>query len=539
MAEPSLLSGAPPRVLVSEPLAERGLEALRATCEVDVRLELSSEQLAEIIGAYDGLVVRSATQVRGPVLEAAERLRVVGRAGIGVDNIDVAAATARGIVVVNAPTSNVVSAAEHAIALLLAQARNVPQANEALKAGRWERSRWGGVELAGKTLGVLGLGRVGQLVAARARGLDMEVLAFDPFVAPERYAELGVRRAETVEALFAEADVLTLHLPGGPETANFIDDDAIAAMKDGVRIVNAARGEIIDTEALARGLESGKVAGAGLDVFPTEPLTDSPLFAFPQVVVTPHLGASTREAQDRAGTQVAEQVVAALTGGAVTSAVNIPSVRPEDQEALGPYLPLARALGRLAWALSPSHAQVEAIEVAVEGALAGHDTRLLTLAALEGALRGAEEGVNLVNARSIADSRGLTVIERRRERSVDYTNLVRVRVDGRGAAPAEVAGTAFGRAATGRLTDALGLPVDIELSAHMVFLLYPDRPGVIGRVGTLLGQAGVNIASIHVSRESRDGRTLMAAAVDSPIGDRALAQLRAMAGIDDVRFVTL
>jgi D-3-phosphoglycerate dehydrogenase len=539
VAEPSLLSGAPPRVLVSEPLAERGLEALRATCEVDVRLELSSEQLAEIIGAYDGLVVRSATQVRGPVLEAAERLRVVGRAGIGVDNIDVAAATARGIVVVNAPTSNVVSAAEHAIALLLAQARNVPQANEALKAGRWERSRWGGVELAGKTLGVLGLGRVGQLVAARARGLDMEVLAFDPFVAPERYAELGVRRAETVEALFAEADVLTLHLPGGPETANFIDDDAIAAMKDGVRIVNAARGEIIDTEALARGLESGKVAGAGLDVFPTEPLTDSPLFAFPQVVVTPHLGASTREAQDRAGTQVAEQVVAALTGGAVTSAVNIPSVRPEDQEALGPYLPLARALGRLAWALSPSHAQVEAIEVAVEGALAGHDTRLLTLAALEGALRGAEEGVNLVNARSIADSRGLTVIERRRERSVDYTNLVRVRVDGRGAAPAEVAGTAFGRAATGRLTDALGLPVDIELSAHMVFLLYPDRPGVIGRVGTLLGQAGVNIASIHVSRESRDGRTLMAAAVDSPIGDRALAQLRAMAGIDDVRFVTL
>lgn len=542
VADTLSLTDRPPRVLVAETIAEAGVAALAARCEVVVAPGLSGAELCAAIADVDGIVVRSATQVRGAVLDAARRLRVIGRAGIGVDNIDVAAATARGIVVCNAPTSNVVSAAEHTMALLLAQARNVAPASAALRAGRWERARFGGVELAGKTLGVLGFGRVGQLVAARALAFEMDVVAYDPFVSPERYAELGVRAAPSREALFAESDFLTLHLPGGAETRHAIDDAALAQMKSGIRIVNAARGEIIDEAALARALESGLVGGAAIDVFAAEPTTESPLFAFEQVTVTPHLGASTREAQDRAGEQVAEQVVAALTGGAVTTAVNIPSVRAEDREALGPYLPLAAQLGRLAWALVPREAAARGVEVTVEGALAEHDTRLLTLAVLQGALHAVEgEAVNLVNARSLADARGLAVTERRNERAGDYTNLLRVRVDTTPDDPAvdtTVSGTVVGRDHA-RLIEATGLPLDIELSPHMAFLRYADRAGVIGRVGTLLGEAGVNIASMSVSRETRDGRTIMALSVDTPVPDAIVETLRAETWIAGVRIVAL
>ncbi|HZB76655.1 MAG TPA: hydroxyacid dehydrogenase, partial [Solirubrobacteraceae bacterium] len=331
----------PCRVLVSEKIADSGIELLRERFEVDVDLDLSGEELAERIGDYHGLLIRSATQVTAGVIERAGRLRVIGRAGIGVDNVDVPAATKRGIIVANAPQSNIVAAAEHTLALMLALARNVPQAHGSLISGRWERSRFGGVEVYEKTLGVLGFGRIGQLVAARAKAFGMRIVAFDPFVSAERFRELGVEQAERSADLYRQADFITLHLPKTAETRGWLDAEALAQCKEGVRVINCARGELIDDAALKAALDSGKVAGAALDVFPSEPITDYPLFeGYDNVVVTPHLGASTTEAQDRAGVQTAEQMIAALTGGVVSTAVNIPAIAPEDMDVLGPFLPL-------------------------------------------------------------------------------------------------------------------------------------------------------------------------------------------------------
>ncbi len=343
------------------------------------------------------------------LIAKAENMRVIGRAGVGVDNVDIAAATKRGIVVANAPQSNVVTAAEHTMALLLALARNIPQAHMSLVSGKWERSKFSGVELYEKTLGVIGFGRIGQLVAQRAKGFQMRVLAFDPFVSAERYREVGVEKAESPEEIYREADFITIHLPKTSETANWLNADAFASMRDGVRILNVARGGLIDDAALKDALDSGKVAGAAIDVFESEPMTEHPLFGYPNVVVTPHLGASTSEATDRAGYQSAEQVVAALTGGVVSTAVNIPAVEAEDMEVLGPLLPLASKLGRLAMELAQS-SSVERIEASFLGRIADLDTRLLSIAVIRGALEGrTEEQVNLVNAPSMAEERGIVV----------------------------------------------------------------------------------------------------------------------------------
>jgi D-3-phosphoglycerate dehydrogenase len=344
------------KVLVAEKIGDSGVALLREQFDVDVGTDWSEQELAERIGSYHGIVIRSATKMTAELIERASNLRVIGRAGVGVDNVDVEAATRRGIVVANAPQSNVVTAAEHTLALLLALARNVPQAHVSLTSGKWERSRFSGVELYEKTLGVLGFGRIGQLVAHRARGFGMRVLAFDPFVSAERYRELGVEKVASREELYAQADFITLHLPQTPETEGWLDAEAFAKMRDGVRILNVARGGLVDDAALKEALDSGKVAGAALDVFPSEPITDYPLFSgYENVVVTPHLGASTAEATDRAGYQSAEQVVAALRGGVVATAVNIPSIEAEDMEVLGPFLPLATQLGRLAMALGGAH----------------------------------------------------------------------------------------------------------------------------------------------------------------------------------------
>ncbi|HWX74165.1 MAG TPA: phosphoglycerate dehydrogenase, partial [Solirubrobacteraceae bacterium] len=356
-----------PKVLVKEKIGDSGVALLREHFEVELGVDWSEQELAERIGEYDGIVIRSATNMDAQLIERANRLRVIGRAGVGVDNVDVDAATRRGIVVANAPQSNVVTAAEHTMALLLALARNIPQAHASLTSGKWERSKFSGVELYEKTLGILGFGRIGQLVAHRARGFGMRVLAFDPFVSAERYRELGVEKAASREELYASADFITVHLPKTPETEGWLDARAFASMRDGVRILNVARGGLIDDAALKDALDSGKVAGAALDVFPAEPMTDYPLFeGYANVVVTPHLGASTAEATDRAGYQSAEQVVAALTGGVVATAVNIPAVEPEDMEVLGPFLPLATQLGRLAMALAEG-SSVERIEAAFLG----------------------------------------------------------------------------------------------------------------------------------------------------------------------------
>jgi len=520
------------RVLIREPIAEAGVELLRERFEVDVE---PNGDIAERIGGYDAIVVRSATKLTAEVLRQADRLKVIGRAGVGVDNVDVEEATRRGIVVANAPESTVVSAAEHTIGLLLALSRNIPQAHAALKDGRWERSRYGGIELEGKTLGVLGFGRIGQQVARRGLGLGMRVVAYDPFVAKERFRELGIERAEAPEDVYAAAEFLTLHLPLTEETRGSIGAEAFERMPDGVRLINAARGELLDEDALLAALGSGKVAAAALDVFSAEPYS-GPLLELDNVVVTPHLAASTEEAQDRAGVIVAEQVAAALDGALVTNAVNIPAIRAEDMEALGPYVPLAAKLGRLAMELAGGRA--DQIALAYYGSLSGYDTRLLTVAALNGAFQGRSETlVNYVNAPLIAAERGIEVREERRRASRDFTNLVRVSVRSNGR-EVRVAGTTIGKDNRHWLVSALGFELEMELAPLLVFFHYDDLPGVIGRVGTLFGAAGVNIANMAVSRTNRGGKALMALSVDSPppqeLVDEALRE-----GFDDVRFISL
>ena len=511
-----------------EAIAPAGVELLRSRFEVD---EDGESPLDEIIGGYDAIVVRSATKLTAEVIERAERLKVIGRAGVGIDNVDVAAATRRGIVVANAPDSTVVSAAEHTIGLLVALARNIPQAHAALKDGRWERSRWGGVELADKTLGVLGFGRIGRQVARRALGLGMRVIGYDPFVSTERFRELGAEHATEPEGVFAAADFITLHLPLTDETRGFVDAEALARMRDGVRIVNAARGELIDEAALVQAVRDGKVAGAALDVFSAEPYTGE-LLELDEVVVTPHLAASTGEAQDRAGVIIAEQVVAALEGGLVTNALNIPIVGSEDLELLGPYIPLAAKLGRLAVELAGGHPR--RIALLYNGAIADRDTRLLTVAALNGAFQGrVEQSVNWVNAPVIAAERGIEVTEERSHAARDYLNLVTVEVD-----DVEVSGTTLGPEHRHYLAGALGFAIDLQLSPRMVFFRYDDVPGVIGRVGTMFGEAGVNIANMAVSRTKEGGKALMALAIDSEPPPELTERIRGE-GFDDARFIQL
>jgi D-3-phosphoglycerate dehydrogenase len=522
-----------PRVLVRERIADTGIELLKSRFDVDVDFD---GNLADRIADYDALVVRSATRVTADLIQRAERLKVIGRAGVGVDNVDVQAATKRGVLVVNAPQSTVVSAAEHTIGLLLAVARSIPQAHAAVKQGRWERSRFGGIELAEKTLGLIGFGRIGQQVARRARGLSMHVVAFDPFVSAERMRELGIEPARTLEEVLAAADFLSLHSTLTAETQGLIGRREIALMKDGVRIVNVARGELIDHEALVEALRSGKVAGAALDVFAQEPYT-GPLLELDNVILTPHLGASTREAQDRAGLIVAEQVEAALEGRVATNAVNVPAVAQEDAEFLAPFLPLASKLGELAYELAGGN--VTRLEFCHLGELAERDTRLLTVAALNGAFRGrTEEAVNLVNAPLVARERGIEVREESRRTSRDFTSLIRITAVS-DAGETVVAGTTIGAENRPRLVHALGYEIEVDLEPLMVFVINSDQPGRIGRVGTLLGEAGINIATMGVSRNRAGGNALMVLTVDAPLPPELIRRLQAEPGVLDARLITL
>jgi D-3-phosphoglycerate dehydrogenase len=520
------------RVLVREPIAEAGLELLQAHFDVDVD---ETSPLEEIVDRYEGIVIRSATRLTADVIARADRLKVIARAGVGIDNVDVDAATRRGIVVANAPESTVVSAAEQTIGLIVALARNIPQAHAALKQGRWERSRWGGVELAGRTLGIVGFGRIGQQVARRAAGLGMRVVAFDPLVGDERFRDIGVDRSQTLDHLLEAADVVTLHSPLTEQTRGMIDREAIAKMRDGARLVNVARGGLVDEEALAEAIRSGKLAGAALDVFSAEPY-EGPLLGLDQVVVTPHLAASTDEAQDRAGVIAAEQVVAALEGGIVTTAVNIPVVDQADLEVLGPFIPLAAMLGRLCVELAEGRPR--RIVVAAHGPLSDYDTRLLTAAAVNGAFQGlTDQVVNVVNAPVLAAEKGIAVSEERIRASRDYTNVVEVRV-GHDGTEATVSGTTIGPEGRLFLAGALGYAIDVELARHMIFLVYNDMPGVIGRVGTLCGEAGVNIANMAVSRTKEGGKALMVFSVDTAPPPQLVERLHAV-GFDDARFIDL
>jgi D-3-phosphoglycerate dehydrogenase len=488
-------------VLVREDVGDSGVGLLREHFDVVTGFDWTVEELGDRLAPFHGILIRSATKLTADLIARGTSLKVIGRAGVGVDNVDVDAATKRGIVVANAPQSNVVTAAEHTVALLLALARNIPQAHASLTAGKWERSKFSGVELYEKTLGVVGFGRIGQLVAARARGFGMHVVAFDPFISSDRFREVGVEQVDSTTALYGRADFVTIHLPQTDDTRGFLDAWAFAAMKDGVRVINVARGGLIDDKALQDALDSGKVAGAALDVFPSEPITDYPLFqGYPQVIVTPHLGASTAEATDRAGLQSAEQIVAALTGGVVSTAVNIPSIGAEDMAVLRPFLPLASQLGRLAIGLAQA-SSLERVEAAFFGRIADYDTRLLTSAVLQGALHGhTEEPVNFVNAPSLAIERGIVVEEKTVSEAEDFNELIRVTVVA-GGERVVVAGTGMGPQQAPHLVEVWGQRLTIELAANVTVFRYRDLPGMLGRIGTVLGAHGINIDSAAVGRQ--------------------------------------
>jgi D-3-phosphoglycerate dehydrogenase len=516
-----------PRILVTEEIADGGLDRLRAAGhEVDVRLGLSPVELLEAVVGASALIIRSSTQVTDEVLAAAGGMVVVGRAGIGLDNVDVDAATRRGVMVVNAPQSNIISAAEHTMALLLAQARNVPQAHAALVAGRWERSRWEGVELADKTLGIVGLGRIGKLVADRARGFQMRLVAYDPFVSAERARQLGVELLP-LDELVAESDFLTVHLPKNKETVGLIGRDLLSKAKPSLRIVNVARGGIVVESELAECIRDGVIAGAALDVFDTEPTTESPLFELPQVVVTPHLGASTREAQDKAGDTIADMVELALAGEFVPFAVNISAA--EANETLRPFLPLAERLGRLYGSLVDGSPSV--VELAFSGEIGGYDTRILGLAALKGFFGGiSDEQVTFVNGPQLARDHGVEVREVNSTTSDDYVNLITISGGGH-----SISGTLQGRRGEQRIVEVDGHTFDVPPADHMLMVTNDDRPGVIGTVGTLLGDAGVNIADMDVGRAHTPGTAVMLIAPTAEVAAPVLTSLAAAPGILSVR----
>jgi D-3-phosphoglycerate dehydrogenase / 2-oxoglutarate reductase len=512
------------RILVTEEIAEGGLDRLRAAGhEVDVQLDLS-QLLTNIVGAH-ALIIRSATQVTTEVLEAGSDLMVVGRAGIGLDNVDVDAATRRGVMVVNAPQSNIISAAEHTMALLLSQARNVPQAHAALTQGRWERSRWEGVELADKVLGIVGLGRIGKLVADRAKAFGMRLVAYDPFVSADRARQMGVELLG-LDQLITEADFVTIHLPKNKETTGLINRDLLMKAKPTLRVINVARGGIVVEQDLADVIREGIIAGAALDVFAAEPTTSSPLFELDSVVVTPHLGASTREAQDKAGDTIADMVQLALAGEFVPFAVNVNAA--EANETLKPYLPLAERLGRLFASLSGQSPAT--IEVCCDGDIAGYDTRIVTLAALKGFFGlFSDEAVTYVNAPQLAKDHGLEVRETNCATAADFVNLITVRGGGH-----SISGAIVGKRGDQRIVAIDEHSFDVPPAANMLMVKNDDRPGVIGLVGTMLGDAGVNIADMDVGRAAEPGTAVMLIAPTASVPTEVVESLRRAPGIISV-----
>lgn len=517
------------RILVTESIAESGLERLRAAGhEVDIRLDLDAEELPGAVAGAAALIIRSATRVTAEVLEAATDLVVVGRAGIGLDNVDVATATRLGVMVVNAPQSNILSAAEHTMALLLAQARNVPQAHAALVAGRWERSRWEGVELADKTLGIIGLGRIGSLVAHRAAAFGMRIIAHDPFVADETARRLGVELVD-LDRLVAGSDFITLHVAKTPETIGLVGKELLAKAKPELRIVNVARGGIVDEVALADAVREGRIAGAAIDVFETEPTTESPLFEVPGIVVTPHLGASTREAQDKAGTAIAEQVELALAGEFVPFAVNIDAA--EVSETLRPFVPLAERLGAMFSGLC-GQLPVE-LDVELRGVIGSEDARVAVLAAVKGLLATRSDiPVSYVNALEVAAERGLEVRAIGAPEATDHLNVIRLSGGGH-----SLAGTLSRIDESPRITELDGHQLELRPSTHMLVLHNRDTPGMVGIVGTALGDAGVNISNMHIGEKDDGVDALMLVGTEDPVPLAVQERLRAHEHVSDVRAI--
>ncbi len=512
------------KVLIADKMSESAAEVFRTRgIEADVATGLTPEQLIERIGAYDGLAVRSATKVAPAVIAAATNLKVIGRAGIGVDNIDLPAATQRGIVVMNTPGGNSITTAEHTIAMLFSLARQIPAADRSTQAGKWEKSRFMGVELTGKTIGVIGCGNIGSIVAERALALRMRVIAFDPFLSADRALDLGVEKV-TLEDLLARSDFITLHVPMTDKTRGIIDAAALRKTKRGVRIINCARGGLVVEADLKAAIESGHVAGAALDVFTEEPARDNPLFGMEQVVATPHLGASTTEAQEKVAVEIAAQISDYLLTGAITNALNMPSLSAEESQRLSPYMKLVEQLGGFAGQLTRTGLRDMTIEY--EGHVAELNCRPLTQAALAGLLSPILDSVNMVNAPVIARERNIDVTEVKHERDCDYQTLIRLTVTTeRG--PRCVAGTLFGGDKP-RLVEIKGIPIEAELGPHMLYITNADKPGLIGALGKTLGDAGVNIATFHLGRAGRGEEAIALLELDEAIAPAILEKVRAL-----------
>jgi D-3-phosphoglycerate dehydrogenase / 2-oxoglutarate reductase len=516
-----------PKVLISDKLSPAAVDIFAARgIEADVRPGLSPAELRGVIGPYEGLAIRSATKVTRELLDAASSLKVVGRAGIGVDNVDVRAATARGVVVMNTPHGNAITTAEHAIAMMFALARQIPEASASTRAGKWEKNRFMGVELTGKTLGLIGCGNIGGIVAERAIGLHMKVVAYDPFLSEKRAVELGVEKVE-LDAMLARADIISLHAPLTESTRDILSREAIGRTKRGVRIVNCARGGLLDEAALADAIKAGHVAGAALDVFETEPATDSPLFALENVVCTPHLGAATAEAQEKVALQVAEQMSDFLLTGAVTNAVNMPSVSAEDAPRLRPYMELSRQLGAFAGQLTQAQEGViRRVVIEYEGHAASLNHRPLTAGVLAGLLTPVMEGVNMVNAPIAARERGIEVAETVHDRPSEYQTLVRVTVEA-DRLTRSVAGTLFAGARP-RIVEIKGIRVEADFAPHMLYVTNKDKPGFIGRFGATLAGAGINIATFHLGRAEAGGDAICLVSVDEKVPEAVLEMVRTL-----------
>ncbi|XFA71816.1 phosphoglycerate dehydrogenase [Thermosynechococcaceae cyanobacterium Okahandja] len=526
-----------PKVLVSDPIEQVGLDLLAQVAQVDVKVGLSSEELIKVIPEYDALMIRSGTKVTKEVIEAASQLKIIGRAGVGVDNVDVPAATRKGIMVVNSPEGNTIAAAEHTLAMMLSLARHIPDANASVKQGEWDRKRYTGVEIYKKTLGIIGLGKIGSHVATVARAMGMKLLAYDPYLSTERADQLGCRLVE-LDVLFAESDFITLHLPKTPETQHLINANTIAKMKPTARIINCARGGIINEADLVAALKAGKLAGAALDVFENEPLeADSPLRQLGmEAILTPHLGASTEEAQVNVAIDVAEQIRDVLLGLPARSAVNIPGLRPEVLEKLSPYMQLAETLGNLVGQLAGG--RVEALEVRLQGELATNDSQPIVIAALKGLLSPAlRERVNYVNAGLEAKERGIRVVETRDESQRDYAGSLTL-IAKSSSESRSVSGALLGHSEL-RITSIDDFPISVLPTRYMLLTLHRDMPGIIGKIGSQLGSFNVNIASMQVGRKMVRGNAVMVISLDDPLPEGLLEEILKVPGIRDAYIVNL
>ncbi|MFZ7102997.1 MAG: phosphoglycerate dehydrogenase [Peptococcaceae bacterium] len=525
------------KILVCDPISEEGLKLLYDTpgLEITTKYKSTEEELIGIVPEYHAILVRSQTKITAPIIESAKNLKVIGRAGVGVDNIDVDTATLRGVVVVNAPEGNTIAAAEHTMAMMMAMARMIPQANQKLRNGEWDRKTFMGFELRNKTLGIIGLGKIGAQVAKRAKAFDMKIVGYDPYISKARAKLLDVELLDLIN-LYIVSDIITIHLPKTDETKNMLNKEAFKLMKDGVRVINCARGGIIDEEALLEAINKGKVAGAALDVFGKEPNTESPLIQLPQLVATPHLGASTEEAQVTVAQEVAEEVLRVLDGEPVKTAVNIPFIKPDLIKVLKPYLGLAETLGKFISQMMDK--PIEKVEIGYNGDIVNYDVTTLTNTLLKGLFRPVlQDSVNYVNAPIVAKNRGIKVEETKSQELKNYANLISIEVKGNNTIQ-QLAGTIFSNGEV-KLVQLNGFSMDTIPAKHMLIVPHSDKPGMIGQVGTILGEYKINVAGMQVGRKEIGGNAVMVMAVDDVVSEEALAKMKKINGIFDVRYVSL